>query len=41
MTRCYLVRHAQTAWNDVNRIQGQSDTPLSPLGRRQAERFSF
>ena len=22
MKRCYLVRHAQTAWNDENRIQG-------------------
>ena len=20
--RCYLIRHAQTAWNDVNRLQG-------------------
>ena len=37
--RCYLVRHAQTAWNDENRIQGHSDTPLSSLGRRQAERL--
>jgi len=39
MTRCYLVRHAQTAWNDENRLQGHSDTPLSPVGRRQAERL--
>ena len=39
MKRCYLVRHAQTAWNDENRIQGHSDLPLSPLGRQQAERL--
>ena len=36
MTRCYLVRHAQTAWNGENRIQGHSDIPLSPLGEQQA-----
>ena len=39
MTRCYLVRHAQTAWNGENRIQGHSDIPLSPLGEQQAERL--
>ena len=39
MTRCYLVRHAQTAWNGENRIQGHSDTPLSSVGRQQAERL--
>lgn len=37
MTRCYLVRHAQTAWNGENRIQGHSDIPLSPLGEQQAQ----
>ena len=39
MRRCYLIRHAQTAWNDVNRLQGHSDVPLSPLGERQARRL--
>ena len=39
MKRCYLVRHAQTAWNDENRIQGHSDLPLSVLGEQQAERL--
>ncbi len=39
MKRCYLVRHAQTVWNDENRIQGHSDVPLSPLGVKQAERL--
>lgn len=36
--RCYLVRHAQTQWNFENRIQGQSDQPLSTLGCEQAAR---
>jgi alpha-ribazole phosphatase len=40
MKRCYLIRHAQTAWNDENRIQGHSDVPLSPLGERQAQRLA-
>ena len=40
MKRCYLVRHAQTAWNDENRIQGHSDLPLSPLGQQQAKRLA-
>ena len=39
MKRCYLVRHAQTAWNGENRIQGHSDIPLSPLGEEQALRL--
>ena len=37
MGRCYLVRHAQTAWNSENRIQGYSDRPLNPLGHQQAQ----
>ena len=40
MTRCYLVRHAQTAWNGENRIQGHSDIPLSPLGEQQAQHLA-
>jgi broad specificity phosphatase PhoE len=31
-----LLRHAMTEWNREKRIQGQTDTPLSPLGERQA-----
>ena len=38
--RCYLVRHAQTAWNGQNRLQGRSDIPLSVLGEQQAQRVA-
>jgi probable phosphoglycerate mutase len=31
-----LVRHGQTFWNVERRIQGHSESPLTPLGERQA-----
>ena len=34
MTSLFLVRHGPTAWNESGRIQGQTDTELSPAGRR-------
>ncbi len=33
----HLVRHGETTYNAEGRIQGQSDAPLSTLGRRQSE----
>lgn len=34
-----LVRHGQSTWNEVHRIQGQLDPPLSAEGRAQAKRL--
>lgn len=36
MTLLYLLRHGESAWNDVGRYQGRLDTPLSELGQHQA-----
>ncbi|MDQ2741480.1 MAG: histidine phosphatase family protein [Chloroflexota bacterium] len=32
-----LIRHPESAWNRAGIYQGRRDTPLSSLGRRQAE----
>lgn len=37
MRRLLIVRHGQSSWNATRRLQGQSDTPLSDFGRRQAQ----
>ena len=38
MVKIILVRHGETEWNKVKRIQGgDSDTPLSENGRQQAK----
>ena len=34
MTRLALLRHGPTAWTAEHRLQGRSDLPLSPGGRR-------
>lgn len=33
---CYLIRHGESAYNAEGRIQGQSNVPLTDLGRKQA-----
>lgn len=37
MTKFIITRHGQTEWNVEKRMQGQADSPLTALGRQQAE----
>ena len=42
MVKIILVRHGETEWNKVKRIQGSaSDTPLNEIGKAQAERVAL
>ena len=36
--RLYLVRHGETAWNKLGKVQGHSDIPLNDYGRHLANR---
>jgi len=36
----FLIRHGESAWNAIARLQGQADAPLSELGRDQAQALS-
>ena len=36
----YYLRHGETEWNRVRRIQGQTDTPLNETGLSQARRMA-
>ncbi len=34
----YFLRHGQTAWNVEQRLQGQADTDMNAIGRKQVDR---
>ncbi len=36
----FLLRHGETEWNLDGRLQGQLDSPLTELGRRQAQHLA-
>ena len=36
-TTLIVIRHGETAWNREKRMQGTTDTPLSDVGRAQAQ----
>ena len=36
----YLIRHGESEWNRSSRYAGQSDVPLSAIGREQARRVA-
>ena len=38
--RLWLVRHGESTWNAIGRVQGWADPPLSELGIWQAERVA-
>lgn len=38
MTRLFVVRHGETAWNAERRFQGSIDIPLNEIGREQARK---
>ncbi|QRG66132.1 histidine phosphatase family protein [Brevibacillus choshinensis] len=39
-TILYLIRHGETEWNQIRRIQGHSDIDLNEQGLRQAEQVA-
>lgn len=40
MLHLMLVRHGESEWNVQRRYQGQTDVPLSPLGKQQAKKIA-
>lgn len=40
MAEILLIRHGETLWNQQGRMQGQHDSPLTPLGMQQARQLA-
>ncbi|WP_416197953.1 MAG: Phosphoglycerate mutase Gpm [Sporanaerobacter sp.] len=40
MQKLYLVRHGESEWNNLKRIQGQKDICLTLKGKKQAEKIA-
>ena len=40
MTEILLIRHGETTWNQERRMQGQQDSPLTPMGLHQARQLA-
>lgn len=40
MTTIYLTRHGETEWNLAHKFQGKLDSPLTEVGKQQAEWLS-
>jgi probable phosphoglycerate mutase len=40
MAELLLIRHGETEWNLQRRMQGQQDSPLTPLGLQQARQVA-
>jgi probable phosphoglycerate mutase len=41
MSEILLIRHGETEWNLQRRMQGQQDSPLTPLGLQQARQVAL
>ena len=39
--KLFVVRHGETEWNVARRIQGYSDSPLTPMGVAQAQALAL
>jgi broad specificity phosphatase PhoE len=40
LTKIYIVRHGETEWNVLRKMQGHSDIPLNALGEEQAKNLA-